>query len=210
MKHGHHVDGRPSGVWSFVLSFLHSLVGAATSVIFVTCITSFVTTEVCLSRQTFCCDTCVCHNKTHLLSWQKYDCRDKKYIATNRCLSWQTFCHDKNMLACILSLRQQMCFVTTKMILVAAPASDILQSPIPSRRYKNTSDHSCSINQCPLCVTTNIHLYIMGGKKITWMHQIACSPCSSVNYGKTKSKTTQYALKKKTCELKLENFNAQG
>ena len=47
-----------------------SLAGAATSII-------FITTKV-LSRQ-----TCAYHNKTHLLSWQKYACHDKTFVVFN-------------------------------------------------------------------------------------------------------------------------------
>ena len=67
------------------------------------------------------CQTCVCRNKTRLLSWQKYAktcvcrntfCYDKRNFVVTKGLSWQAyFCHDE-------------AFVTRKMILVAAPASD--------------------------------------------------------------------------------------
>ena len=94
-----------------------SLAGAATSSI-------FVVTKVCLLRQ-----TCVCRDKTRLLSRQKYACRNKAFVstktglsrqtqvcrdvfvATNTCLSRHMFCRDKR-------------FVARKMILVAAPAND--------------------------------------------------------------------------------------
>ena len=119
-----------------------SLAGAAASII-------FVTTKVCLSRQNFCCccakhifvvtkvlsrQTRACCDKKRLLSQQKYALsrqnlfsRDKHnlvatsillsrqktcFVVTNTCLSLQTHvCHNKS-------------FVTTKMILVAAPAND--------------------------------------------------------------------------------------
>ena len=42
--------------------------------------------------------TCVCWDKTRLLSWQKYACCDYYYVCHDkRCaLLWQNFCHDKN------------------------------------------------------------------------------------------------------------------
>ena len=52
-----------------------------------------VATNPCLSRQTR-----VCRDKTRLLSPQKYDCRDKGFVATNPCLKngnlWQTPAND--------------------------------------------------------------------------------------------------------------------
>ena len=52
---------------------------------------------------------------------QNYVCRDKY-------LSWQTFWHAKNMFVAtsMLLSQQKRCFVTTKIILVAAPANDCL------------------------------------------------------------------------------------
>ena len=71
---------------------------------------TFVATSILLLRQTrVCCD------KTRLLSKQKYSRRDKCFVA-----------------ASILLLRQKMCFVVTKMILVAVPASDSLYRPVES------------------------------------------------------------------------------
>ena len=73
-----------------------SLVGSATSIIFVA--TNFLSTQ-----------TCVCCDKTHLLSWQKYACHDKTFVATNTCtfvVTKDMFCHDKHM------------FVMTKVSLV--------------------------------------------------------------------------------------------
>ena len=88
-----------------------SLAGAATGIVFVvtntnTCLswqnTYFVMTKVGLSWQAhFCCEKHVCHDKTHLLSWQKNACRnnfhhDKHvFVMTNICckkniLLWQT------------------------------------------------------------------------------------------------------------------------
>ena len=91
--------------------------------------------KICLSRQTQFCRakifvawnlllsrlTCVCRNKTPLLSRQKYACRDKTFVA-NIILSRQNA-------ASILLSRQNMClsrqgFVATKIILAAAPAND--------------------------------------------------------------------------------------
>ena len=73
-----------------------SLAGAATSMI-------FVTTNMCLLWQ-----TCVCHDKTCLLSQQKYACCDKTFavtniflsqeifVTTNIILSWRKFCRGKH------------------------------------------------------------------------------------------------------------------
>ena len=84
-----------------------SLAGAATGIVFVvtntnTCLswqnTYFVMTKVGLSRQAyFCCEKHVSW-QTHLLSWQKYACRNKPSITTNMCLSWQMFVARKNIL----------------------------------------------------------------------------------------------------------------
>ena len=71
--------------------------------------------KVCLSRQNLCRDkhVCVCREK-NILPRQTYFCRDKK-------LSRQAyFCRDKIRLVC----RDKHVFVATKMVLVAAPASD--------------------------------------------------------------------------------------
>ena len=83
-----------------------SLVGAATSII-------FVVTKV-LSQQ-----TCVCHDKTHLLSQQKYACRNKKIFLLRQNL-WQIFVatntkiffRDKHNFVCIGAIL----FVTTKLL----------------------------------------------------------------------------------------------
>ena len=99
--------------------------------------------------------TCVCHDKTRLLSRQKDVCRDKTFAATNICrddtfLSRHNFCRDKNDTCIILSpqntsLSRQTrvsrqiyvvtkdVFVATKTILVAAPAND---SPECSKQRK--------------------------------------------------------------------------
>ena len=104
---------------------------------------------MCLSWQTH-----VCHDKTRLLLWQNYACHDKTFVATNIFFSqqifvatniillWQDkltfvmtkhiFCHDKSMLVMTKRLSwQKTCFmfvatsfVTTKIILVAAPTND--------------------------------------------------------------------------------------
>ena len=76
-----------------------SLAGAAISIIFVDTSfvatkKSFIATKVCLSRQNFC------HDKQEF-------CRDKGFVAAR-----------------ILLSRQRTCFVATKMMLVAASASD--------------------------------------------------------------------------------------
>ena len=84
-----------------------SLVGAATSIIFVatnTCLlwqnTSFVTTKIYLLQQTFC------HKQaTKVMSWQAYFCHNK-----------HTFCCNKHNFVGAKD--------TTKLILVAAPVND--------------------------------------------------------------------------------------
>ena len=77
-----------------------------------------------------------CRDKIHLLSRQKYACREKTFVATKLCLSWQNifvatklkllswqayFCCNKRRV-----LSWQHVLVTTKMILVAAPTNDTL------------------------------------------------------------------------------------
>ena len=87
---------------------------------------SFVTTNTRLSHQ-----TCVCHDKTHLLLWQKYACHKKTFLVTkvrlsqilfvvkNIILSQQKFCCNKHTsVATNTRLSQQ------NTILVAAPVSD--------------------------------------------------------------------------------------
>ena len=79
---------------------LISLAGAATSIILT-------------FQQKFSCDKhifvvtkCVCRDKTHLLSWQKYACHNKimfvmtkdMFVATKVSLSLQKFCHHKIIL----------------------------------------------------------------------------------------------------------------
>ena len=118
--------------------------------------TSFVSTKVCLSRQTFCRDkltvvttnfvfcidksmsasthTCLSRQiflTTKVLSRQKYFvatnillCRDKSFVAASILLSRQTRVHgDKG-------------FVATKMILLAAPASDSRQQTSSSSKLR--------------------------------------------------------------------------
>ena len=60
-------------------------------------------------------------------SCHKYhSCCNKSFVTTNTCLSQQNivFCHDKTFVTTKLCLSRQNIFVATKMILVAAPASD--------------------------------------------------------------------------------------
>ena len=70
-----------------------------------------------LSRQKYAC-------RDKFLSRQKYACRGRIFVsrqifvATHTCLSRQRFCRDKHT------------FVATKMILVAAPASDNIQPSV--------------------------------------------------------------------------------
>ena len=76
---------------------------------------------MCFSQQ-----TCVCHDKTCLLSWQKYAWSYKTSVVTKLCLSWQKFYRDRYLsqqthVSCdksffstsILLLRQKTCFVMT-------------------------------------------------------------------------------------------------
>ena len=53
---------------------------------------------------------------TKVLSRQTHVCCNKSFVTTDACLLQQKFCHDRRM------------FVATKVMLVAAPASD---SPAP-------------------------------------------------------------------------------
>ena len=93
-----------------------SLAGAATSIIFIVTKVllwqnmSFVATKVCLQQQKFCHDKQFCHDKVFLSF-----VATNNFVTTKIFLSWQTcVCHDKT-------------FVATKIILVAAPTSDIIQ-----------------------------------------------------------------------------------
>ena len=86
-----------------------------------------------LSWQKFCHDKRVCHDKTGLLSQQKYACRDKSFVMTELCLSqqnnclWLTYCLWQKWTKIVCD-KNNNChdnfFVATKMILVAAPTSD--------------------------------------------------------------------------------------
>ena len=68
--------------------------------------TSFVATNVCLSRQ-------------------NYVCLDKCIVAIKVCLPRQTYvCHDKIIFVSIHILSRKHLFVATKMILIAVPAYD--------------------------------------------------------------------------------------
>ena len=97
-----------------------SLVGAATSIIFVAtklfcsdkhvlimtkhvfcCHTSMLAVLKLLWQQTWFCheqnwllsrQTCVCRDKTCLLLWQKYACQDKTFVATSMLLSQRKMC----------------------------------------------------------------------------------------------------------------------
>ena len=83
----------------------------------------FVATQV-LSRQ-----TCVCHDKTRLLSQQKYACcdktfvstknyvcHDKTFVATKLCLYATNICHDKSFVTTKIFLRDKHNFVATKLV----------------------------------------------------------------------------------------------
>ena len=89
--------------------------------------TSFVVTEVCLSRQTY-----FCHDKTFVatnISRDKHNfgCSGKlTFVATKMCLFRQNICLDKHAFV----VRNICCdkrFVATKMIVMAAPANDTSQ-----------------------------------------------------------------------------------
>ena len=80
-----------------------SLVGAATSIIFVTTKVLLQQTHVCwdkhvfvMTQQVICLSwqTCVCHDKTGCLLWQKYDGHNKTFVTTKH-LSQQNICCDK-------------------------------------------------------------------------------------------------------------------
>ena len=89
----------------------------------------------------------LCHNKTCLFSWQKYTCCDKTFVAANIFVARKVLLQQKYfVLTNIILSRQNFSrgmhtfvatkdgFVTTKIILVAAPAND-------------TSDASWTVNQ---------------------------------------------------------------
>ena len=98
--------------------------------------TSFVATKV-LSRLTFCCDKAFVAINI-ILSRQAYFCRDKHvFVVTD-------ICRDKSFVAASLLVSRQTCvFVSTKLILVAAPANDTV---LP-RTYFNTMMQSWFV--CP-------------------------------------------------------------
>ena len=98
------------------LHLLLSLAGAATSIIFVVTKvlswqtrvchdkkTHLLSQHICLSRQIFvgmkvllrhacfCCIKRVCHDKTPLLSWQKYACRNKTFVTKIVCCDKYNF-----------------------------------------------------------------------------------------------------------------------
>ena len=94
--------------------------------------------------------TCVCHDQefvaTKLCFFATNICHNKSFVMTKICLSWQKFCHDKQSFVATEDMfcqdkqafvPQQTCvchnktfvmtsFVATKVILVAAPASDTI------------------------------------------------------------------------------------
>ena len=89
--------------------------------------------DKCFAWQTRVQQICVCCDKGHLLSRQKYACCDKTFVATKLCLSRQnichvcrdkhTFCHDKRGFVTTntcLSWQKFCCdkhtFVTTKLV----------------------------------------------------------------------------------------------
>ena len=100
--------------------------------------TKLVTTNLLLSRQ-----RCVCHDKTQLLSRKTHVCHNKYLLQQKFCrdkvstlLSWQKTCFVATNM-CLLRQTHVCCdktFVATKIILVAAPASDT--EPVPSTSSK--------------------------------------------------------------------------
>ena len=90
---------------------------------------SFVVTKVCLLWQTFCEKIMFVATKWHSTNIQQKFCCDKHNFVATKVLSWQKYaCCDKKP----LSQQNYVCcdktFVTTKMILVAAPANDMFWS----------------------------------------------------------------------------------
>ena len=103
---------------------------------------SFVATTTCLSWQKFCCvmhtfvvTKDVFSHDIHVCRYKSKRVMTKLFVVTKLCLSRQNYvCRDKRFVATsILLSRKKRCFVstntclfvTTKMILVAAPANDI-------------------------------------------------------------------------------------
>ena len=104
--------------------------------------TKLVMTNLLLSQQRR-----VCHDKTQLLSWQTHVCHDKYLLQQKFCcgknILQQKFCRSKHTFVvqkmcfdttnmCLLQQTRVCCdktFVATKIILVAAPASDT--EPVP-------------------------------------------------------------------------------
>ena len=94
------------------------------------------------------CDTSVCNYPLRLssvgtatskfLSRQDF-CRDKSFVATNTCLKGERkkyFCRDKHTFVATKDVfcRDKHVFVATKMILIAAPANEMIQ-PFPTLPY---------------------------------------------------------------------------
>ena len=105
-----------------------SLAGAATNII-------FVATNTCLSL--------VCPgklaDKTCLLSWQKYACRDKTFVTTK--LSWQIFV--MKTICCNKRVCCNKTFVATKVIPVTVPTSDNYPPFSPISDLTQLSDCCC-------------------------------------------------------------------
>ena len=102
---------------SFFITYqLMSLVGAATSIIFVFCRGKHV-------KHIFCRDKSMLV-MTNLLSRQNYVCRDKTFLSqqifvmTNMCMSQQRFCRNKQHMFCHDKhvCRDKRVFVTTKLL----------------------------------------------------------------------------------------------
>ena len=100
----------------------------------------FVVSKICLLQQNYVCrdkqvsqeNICgnkqFCYNKTTsiLLSQQKCVCCNKSMLVATKLLSWQNYvcCDNSFATTSILLLQQKTCFVTTKIILVAATTND--------------------------------------------------------------------------------------
>ena len=126
-------------------SLILSLAGAATSII--TCLSRQNRSFVCRDKYRCFVATKVCLSRHKHVFIATNICRDKSFVAT------KTFCRDKRFVAASTLLsRQKTCFVATKIILVAAPANDIIHD----LGFTDTSpDFSCVH---PLCTKSRLDL----------------------------------------------------
>ena len=109
--------------------------------------TSCVVTKLC--EYHFCHDKCFVATNTVATNV----CCDKRFVATNMIWSQQTciLCRDKRR---VLSRRDKHFFVATKMILVAAPANDILWPPLLAGCNRCGHLWGMSYNSCWLLAAT--------------------------------------------------------